>query len=86
MAGFALKPAPVGMRFPTATANTSATVVTASKYSSALPPTRPTFLKLPMPAIPVTTVQKITSAMIIDMSRMNASPSGRMASAVLGRT
>ena len=74
------------MRFPIAVANNSATVVTTSKYSSALPPTRPTFLKLPMPAIPVTTVQKITRVIIIEMSRINASPNGRIATAVLGRT
>lgn len=38
-----------------------------------------------MPAMPVTTVQKITRLMTIDMSRMNASPSGLMATPVSGR-
>ena len=39
-------------------------------------PVRPTAFMLSMPAIPVTTVQKMTGAMIILMSLTNASPSG----------
>ena len=39
-----------------------------------------------MPAMPVTTVQKMTSVMIIEMSRMKASPSGFMAIARDGLT
>ncbi|MNT66834.1 hypothetical protein D3C72_2049290 [compost metagenome] len=54
----------------------SAIVLTTSKYSSATAPVRPTAFMLSMPAIPVTTVQKITGAMIILMSLTNASPSG----------
>jgi hypothetical protein len=38
-----------------------------------------------MPAMPVTTVQKIISVIIIVISRMNPSPSGFIAIAVAGR-
>ena len=38
-----------------------------------------------MPAMPVTTVQKMINVMIMVISRMNASPSGFMAIAVAGR-
>ena len=38
-----------------------------------------------MPAMPVTTVQKMINVMIIAISRMNASPSGFIAIAVAGR-
>ena len=37
-----------------------------------------------MPAMPVTTVQKIKSVMIIVTMRMKASPSGLMATACVG--
>jgi hypothetical protein len=37
-----------------------------------------------MPAIPETTVQKIISVITIEISRMNASPSGFMATALAG--
>ena len=57
---------------------------TTSKYSSALPPTRPTFFMLPMEEMPDTTVQNTTSAIIILMSLMNPSPSGFIATAVSG--
>ena len=53
---------------------------------SALPPTRPTFLMLSMPAMPAAIVQKMTSEMTIVMRRMKASPSGRIASPVDGDT
>ena len=39
-----------------------------------------------MPAMPVTMVQKITSVMIMEITRMKASPKGFMATAVPGRT
>jgi len=55
---------------------TSESVDTISKYSSALPPTRPTFFMSPIPAMPVTTVQKMIGPITILMSLMNASPSG----------
>jgi hypothetical protein len=57
-----------------------------SKYSSALPPTRPIFFTSCMPAMPDTTVQKITGAMIILISLMKPSPSGFMATPPSGRT
>jgi hypothetical protein len=38
--------------------------------------TRPTVRMLAMPAMPLTTVRKITGVMIIFTSLMNASPSG----------
>ncbi len=40
---------------------------------------RPTFFMSSMPATPVTTVQKITGAMIILISLMKPSPSGCIA-------
>ena len=46
----------------------------------ALPNTRPTVESCDMPAMPVTMVRKITGAMIILTSLMNASPSGLSAS------
>ena len=41
---------------------------------SASPPVLPTFFMSPTPAIPVTTVQKMTGAISILMSLMNPSP------------
>ena len=49
-----------------------------------MPPTRPTFFRLSMPAIPETTVQKMISVMIIEMRRIKASPRGFMAMARAG--
>ena len=63
-----------------------ASVDTVSKYSRALPPTRPTFFMSSIPAIPVTKVQKMTRVMIMVIKRMKASPSGFMATAVAGLT
>ena len=51
-----------------------------------MPPTRPTFFRFSMPAMPVTTVQKMIKVMIIEMTRMKASPSGFMAIARTGST
>ena len=51
-------------------------VLTISKYSSAMAPVRPTAFMLSMPAMPVTTVQKITGAMIILISLTKPSPRG----------
>ena len=65
---------------------TSANVETTSKYSSALPPTRPTFFMLPAPAMPSTTVQKMIGAISILTSAMNPSPSGFSATPVSGLT
>ncbi|MNW80460.1 hypothetical protein D3C86_95480 [compost metagenome] len=83
-AGSALKPAP-GLRIlATSKPMASAKVETTSKYSSALPPTRPIFLTSCMPAMPETTVQKITGAMIILISLIKPSPSGFMSTALEG--
>ncbi|BBU95048.1 hypothetical protein BML2526_01960 [Providencia rettgeri] len=46
------------------------------KYNIALPATLPTAFMFDMPEIPVTTVKKITGAIIILTILMNASPSG----------
>ncbi|MOA32268.1 hypothetical protein D3C78_1534730 [compost metagenome] len=54
----------------------SASVVTTSKYSKALPPTRPTFFMSSMPAMPTTMVQKMIGVIIIFTSLMKPSPSG----------
>ena len=75
-------PDPGCTRLTIASPTTSATVLTISKYSRALPPTRPIFLMSCMPAMPETTVQKITGAMIILISLMKPSPSGFIASPV----
>ena len=42
----------------------------------ALPPKRPSFLKSPVPAIPIIKVLKIRGTTIILIMRMNASPNG----------
>ena len=62
----------------------SATVLTTSKYSNARPPVLPTFFMSSMPAMPVTTVQKMIGAIIILISLMKASPSGFIDSASFG--
>jgi hypothetical protein len=50
-----------------------------------LPPTRPTFFMSLMPAMPVTTVQKMIGPMIILISLIKPSPSGFMATPVSGQ-
>ena len=84
LAGSALNPAPGCSTLPTATPISSARVDTASKYSSALPPTRPTFRMSPICEMPDTTVQNTTSAITIRINLMNPSPSGFMATANSG--
>ncbi len=79
VAGSTLKPAPGFATLATTRPMASAKVETTSKYSSALPPTRPIFFMSCMPAIPATTVQKITGAMIILISLMKPSPNGFIA-------
>ena len=54
----------------------SAIVLTISKYSSARTPVLPIAFMFSMPAMPVTTVQKMMGAIIILISLMKASPSG----------
>ena len=85
-AAFTLKPAPVCTTLPTTNPTNRAIVDTTSKYSSALPPTRPTFFMSPIFAMPVTTVQKMTSVITMLIARMKASPSGFMDAAACGRT
>src|SRR6266702_4498358 len=51
----------------------------------ALPPTRPAFLMLPDPAIPNTTVHRITAGMSILMRLMNPSATGCMATPAAGK-
>ena len=55
---------------------TSASELTTSKYSNARPPVLPTFFMSSMPAMPITTVQKMIGAIIILIRRMKPSPSG----------
>ena len=79
-------PAPGFTTSATTTPMNSAKVDTASKYSSAFTPTRPTFRRSPMEEMPCTMVQKITGAIIILMSATKASPSHCMDFAVSGAT
>ena len=55
---------------------TSAMVVSTSKYTSALMPTRPTRFRSPAPAMPCTTTQNTSTGMIILISLMKPSPKG----------
>jgi hypothetical protein len=63
----------------------SDTVLMPSKYSNARPPVLPTCLTFSTPAMPITTVQKITGAMSILMSLMKPSPSGCILTANAGQ-
>ncbi|MNK92574.1 hypothetical protein D3C87_1127020 [compost metagenome] len=81
-----LKPTPGLSRCAAPSPISNAKVDTTSKYSSALPPTRPTFFMSLMPAMPVTTVQKMIGPMIILISLMKASPSGFISTPVSGQT
>ena len=80
------RPEPGFVTFTTTSPMASETVLTISKYSSALPPTRPTFFRSLMLAIPSTMVRKMTGAITILMRFTNTSPSGRIALAVSGAT
>ena len=77
-------PAPGCTMLTTTRPTISAIELTTSKYSSARPPVLPTFFMSSMPAMPTTTVQKMIGAMIILISLMKPSPSGFIASPVLG--
>jgi hypothetical protein len=57
----------------------SAAVVSTSKYTRALTASRPTRAVLPICAMPVTTVQKMSGAINTRIALMNASPRGCMA-------
>ena len=63
---------------------TSASVVMISKHRIALAPTRPTCFMSPMPAMPLTMVQKMIGAISILMRLIKPSPSGFMACPVSG--
>ena len=84
VAGSMLKPTPGFSTCVAIRPSTSANVETISKYSSALPPTRPTFFMSCMPAMPVTTVQKMIGPITILISLMKPSPSGFMSTAKSG--
>ena len=77
-------PAPGWTMLMTTRPTSSAIVLTISKYRSARPPVLPTFFMSSMPAMPMTTVQKMIGAMIILISLMKPSPSGFIAVAGLG--
>ncbi len=70
------KPAPGRTRLPTTSPNSSANVVMASNQISALIPMRPTELRSPTCAMPITTVQNTIGAITILMSVMKASAIG----------
>ena len=80
-----MKPTPGFSTWVATRPSTSANDETISKYSSALPPTRPTFFMSSMPAMPVTTVQKMIGPITILISLMNPSPSGFMSMANDGK-
>lgn len=64
----------------------SATVVSTSKYTSALTPMRPTEASRPADAMPVTIVQNTTGPMSIRMSEMNPVPTGSRAAPAAGQS
>ena len=78
-------PAPGCQRFTTSRPIIRASVVIASKYTSAFSPTRPTFFMSCMPAMPCTTVQKMIGPITILMAAMNMSPSGFRLAPVSGK-
>ena len=84
VAGSILRPAPGCNTLATTRPMINAKVEKVMKYSIALPATRPTRFILLIPAIPVTTVKKITGAIIILTNLINASPSGFIASPTSG--
>lgn len=82
--GTMFMPAPGRTRLTTSRPMPSAKVVTTSKYSSALPPTLPTFFRLPIEEMPVTTVRKTMGPITILTILMNRSPSGFICTATDG--
>ena len=85
VAGSALTPTPGFRTFTMTRPMNSAIVDTTSKYSSASPPALPTSRSLAMPAIPVTTVQKMIGAISSLISLMKPSPSGLSCCAKCGQ-
>ncbi|MCY1179333.1 hypothetical protein D9M73_197270 [compost metagenome] len=84
LAGSTCMPTPGCATLTTTRPMIRAMVETASKYSSAMPPVLPTAFMLCMPAIPVTTVQKMIGAMAILISFTKPSPRGFMVTATCG--
>ncbi|MNE60913.1 hypothetical protein D3C80_1560900 [compost metagenome] len=84
VAGSTCMPAPGWARLTTTRPMTRATVETISKYSRAMPPVLPTAFMSCMPAMPLTTVQKMIGAMAILISLTKPSPSGFIAAPVSG--
>ena len=65
-------------------AENSAMVVAISKYTIAFRPIRPIAFRSPVPAMPTTSVAKISGAMIILIMRRNTSASGLIVRAKSG--
>ena len=65
-------PSPGRSQLTTTSPMTSANVVTISKYSSALPPIRPTAFRSPVCAMPTTIVENSSGTISPLMSEMNA--------------
>jgi hypothetical protein len=84
-AGSMFRPAPGWTTFPTTRPKTKANNVAAVKYARALTPTRPTARTSLTAAIPVTITRKISGAMIILISWMKPSPSGRSPAPISGQ-
>ena len=82
----ASRPRPGWARLAAPMPMASASVVMISKYSRALPPTRPTFFRSPMPPMPSTTVRKMMGAMSILIRAMNVSPTGLSAAPACGNS
>ncbi len=85
VAGFAFTPRPGCTTVATISPSTSANVVTTSKYTSDLIPTRPSRRRSPTFAIPVTTVKKTIGATSIRISFRKPSPNGFIAAPNCGK-
>ena len=79
-------PAPGRITFTITSPITRAMVVASSNHTIAFRPMRPTAFRSPVPAMPMTRVEKMSGARIILISRRNRSASGRMATPVSGQT
>ena len=84
--GWPLKPLPGATRLPTIRPSPSATIVMPKKYASARSARPPARLRLPIDAIPMTTVTKMTGPVIAWITWMNASASHFALTAVSGAT
>jgi hypothetical protein len=79
-------PAPGRNTFIITRPTTSATVVASSNQRIALRPMRPIARRSPLPAMPTTSVENSSGAMIILIMRRNTSASGLIATPVDGHT